>query len=120
MSLQRYRIGYGTAKKAIRGVTEALAFETARAGIAVNAIAPGYILTDVLKKRAGAGILDRQAIADSTRVGRWGTPQENAKAALFLTSKDASFDTDTTLVVDGGLSIRADAGEDWDTAPEHS
>ena len=43
-----YRIGYVTAKKAIRGVTEALALETARSGITVNAIAPGYILTDVL------------------------------------------------------------------------
>ena len=113
-----YRIGYVTAKKAIRGVTEALALETARAGITVNAIAPGYILTDVLKKRAEAGILDRQAIADRTPVGRWGTPEEISKAAVFLASKDASFVTGATLVVDGGLSIRGDAGEDLDTAPE--
>ena len=112
-----YRIGYVTAKKAIRGFTEALALETARAGITVNAIAPGYILTDVLKKRAEAGVLDRQSIAARTPVGRWGTPQDIAKTALFLASPDASFITGTTLVVDGGLSIRGDAGEDIDLPP---
>jgi NAD(P)-dependent dehydrogenase (short-subunit alcohol dehydrogenase family) len=117
MAAVPYRIGYVTAKKAIRGVTEALALETARAGITVNAIAPGYILTDVLKKRAEAGILDKRAIADRTPVGRWGTPDEIAKAALYLASTDASFVTGSTLVVDGGLSVRGDAGEDLDNAP---
>lgn len=113
-----YRIGYVTAKKAIRGVTEALALETARAGITVNAIAPGYILTDVLKDRSAAGILDQQAIADRTPVGRWGTSNDIAKAALYLASESASFVTGSTLVVDGGLSIRGDAGEDLDRSPE--
>ncbi len=113
-----YRIGYVTAKKAIRGVTEALALETARAGITVNAIAPGYILTDVLAERAEAGILDQSAIADRTPVGRWGRPEEIARTAVFLASKDAAFITGTTLVVDGGFSIRGDAGEDLDMAPE--
>lgn len=113
-----YRIGYVTAKKAIRGVTEALAVETARAGITVNAIAPGYVLTEMLAARAKAGILDQAAIAERTPVGRWGTPDEIAKAALFLASDDAAFITGTTLVVDGGLSIRGDAGENLDVAPE--
>lgn len=113
-----YRIGYVTAKKAIRGVTEALALETARDGITVNAIAPGYILTDVLKDRAQAGILDHDAIAERTPVGRWGDPDEIAKTALFLASDDAAYINGTTLVVDGGLSIRGDAGEDLSTAPE--
>ncbi|MEX0282388.1 MAG: SDR family NAD(P)-dependent oxidoreductase, partial [Arenibacterium sp.] len=113
-----YRIGYVTAKKAIRGITEALALETARAGITVNAIAPGYILTDVLKDRADARILDQQAIADRTPVGRWGAPEEIANAALYLASEGASFVTGSTLVVDGGLSIRGDAGEDLGKAPE--
>ncbi len=112
-----YRIAYVTAKKAIRGVTEALALETARAGITVNAIAPGYVLTEVLQERAKAGILDQTAIADRTPVGRWGKPEEIAQAALFLASEAASFVTGTTLVVDGGLSIRGDAGEDLDLAP---
>ena len=107
-----------TAKKAIRGVTEALALETARAGITVNAIAPGYILTDVLAERAEAGILDQSAIADRTPVGRWGRPEEIARTAVFLASKGAAFITGTTMVVDGGFSIRGDAGEDLDMAPE--
>lgn len=113
-----YRIGYVTAKKAMRGITEALALETARAGITVNAIAPGYIFTDVLKDRAAAGILDQRAIADRTPVGRWGAPEEIANAALYLASEGASFVTGSTLVVDGGLSIRGDAGEDLGKAPE--
>ena len=112
-----YRIGYVTAKKAIRGVTEALALETARAGITVNAIAPGYILTDVLKKRAEAGILDQGAIAERTPVGRWGDPDEIAATAVYLASDKAGFITGSTLVVDGGLSIRGDAGEDLESAP---
>ena len=112
-----YRIGYVTAKKAIRGVTEALALETARAGITVNAIAPGYILTDVLMKRAEAGILDHDAIAARTPVGRWGKPEEIANAVAFLASDNAAFITGTTLVMDGGLTIRGDAGDDLDASP---
>lgn len=112
-----YRIGYVTAKKAIRGVTEALALETARAGITVNAVAPGYILTEVLIKRAEAGVLDQASIADRTPVGRWGKPEDIAKAVAFLASPDAAFITGTTLVVDGGLSIRGDAGEDLVNPP---
>ena len=112
-----YRIAYVAAKKAIRGITEALALETARAGITVNAIAPGYILTGQRKSRAEAGILDQAAISDRTPVGRWGTPEEIAQAALFLASDGAAYITGTTLVVDGGLSARGDAGEDLENAP---
>lgn len=113
-----YRIGYVAAKKAIRGVTEALALETARAGITVNAIAPGYVLTDVLKRRAEAGILDHNAIAERTPVGRWGRVEDIAHAAVFLASKEADFITGTTMVVDGGLTIRGDAGENLDNPPD--
>lgn len=112
-----YRLSYVTAKKAVRGVTEALALETARAGITVNAIAPGYILTDVLKKRAAEGILDKQAIADRTPVGRWGEVEDIADAVAYLASDKAGFITGTTMVVDGGLSIRGDANDDLDNPP---
>ncbi|MEP1206129.1 MAG: SDR family NAD(P)-dependent oxidoreductase [Rhizobiaceae bacterium] len=112
-----YRIAYVTAKKAIQGVTEALAMETARAGITVNAIAPGYILTDSLRRRAEAGILDQSAIAERTPVGRWGRAEEIADAAVFLASRKSSFITGTTLVVDGGLTVRGDSGEDLENSP---
>ena len=72
----------------------------------------------MLKDRAAAGILDQEAIADRTPVGRWGAPGEIAKAALFLASEGASFVTGSTLVVDGGLSIRGDAGEDLERSPD--
>lgn len=113
-----YRVGYLTAKKAIRGITEALALETARAGITVNAIAPGYILTDLLKERVKAGILDNEAIANRTPVGRWGEPEEIANIVQFLVSENAGFVTGTTIVADGGITIRGDAGEDLDNPPE--
>ncbi len=113
-----YRIGYVTAKKAIRGITAVLALETARAGITVNAVAPGYILTEVLKQRAQAGILDQRAVAERTPMGHWGMPEEVAKAVGFLTSPDAGFVTGITLVIDGGYSIRGDAGEDLVNPPD--
>lgn len=113
-----YRIGYVTAKKAIMGVTEALALETARSGITVNAVAPGYVLTDMLRKRAEAGILDHDKIAERTPLGRWAAPDEIANAVAFLASPEASYITGTTLVVDGGLSIRGDAGEDLNAPPD--
>lgn len=112
-----YRLSYVTAKKAIRGATEALALETARAGITVNAIAPGYVLTDALQQRAVAGIVDRKAIAERTPVGRWAEPGEIASAVVFLASKGAGYITGTTLVIDGGLSIRGDPGEDLTNPP---
>ena len=113
-----YRIGYVTAKKAIRGVTEALALETARAGITVNAVAPGYILTDELKRRSEAGFLDFDSIAERTPVGRWGHPEEIADTISFLASENAAYITGATLVIDGGFTIRADPGEDLATFAE--
>lgn len=112
-----YRIGYVMAKKTILGFTEALALETARAGITVNAIAPGYIRTKVLQDRVKSGILNEQLISKRTPMGRWGEPQEVAKAVSFLASRDASYITGTTLVVDGGLSICGNLGDDLDAAP---
>lgn len=112
-----YRVGYITAKKAILGMTEAHALECARAGITVNAIVPGYILTETLRKRAEAGILDEARIAERTPVGRWGRPEEIGDAVRFLADPASSFITGATLVVDGGYTIRGDPGEDLDASP---
>ena len=112
-----HRYAYVTAKKALRGLTEALALECARAGITVNAIAPGYILTDTLRDRAERGMISHNAIAEHTPVGRWGEPEEIAHMALFLADQASSFITGTTMCVDGGLTIRGDPGEDLNNSP---
>lgn len=112
-----HRFAYVTAKKALRGLTEALALDSARAGITVNAIAPGYILTDTLRERAERGLLDQTAIANKTAVGRWGQPEEIAHVALFLADPASGFITGTTLRADGGISLRGDADEDLDNSP---
>ena len=112
-----HRFGYVTAKKALRGLTEALALDAARAGITVNAIAPGYVLTDTLKNRARQGLLDHDALAERTPVGRWALPEEIAHLALFLADRASAYITGTTILIDGGLSIRGDAGEDIDNSP---
>lgn len=112
-----HRYTYVTAKKAVRGLTEALAMDCARAGITVNAIAPGYVLTDTLIERANKGMLDRTAIAERTPVGRWGEPEDIAHMALFLADKKSGYITGTTMTVDGGLTIRGDAGEDLNSSP---
>ncbi len=114
-----HRLGYVTAKKAILGLTQGLALDCARAGITVNAVAPGYILTETLKTRADAGILDEAEFAERTPVGRWGQPDEIARAVTFLADPASGFITGTTLVVDGGITIRGDPGEDLDTSPLH-
>lgn len=110
-----YRLAYVTAKKAILGITEALALETARDGITVNAILPGYIATQTLLDRADAGILDKDSFAERTPVGRWGRPDEVARAAAFLA--DAGFITGSTLLVDGGITIRGDPNENLSHPP---
>lgn len=112
-----YRLAYVTAKKAILGITEALALETARDGITVNAILPGYIATQTLLDRADAGILDKDSFAERTPVGRWGRPDEIARAAAFLADADSGFITGSTLVVDGGITIRGDPDEDLSHPP---
>lgn len=115
-----FRVGYATAKKALRGLTEALALDTARGGITVNAIAPGYVLTDTLQTRAREGVLDHDGLAERTPVGRWARPEEIAHVALFLAHPTSAYITGVTLPVDGGLSIRGDAGEDITNSPYSS
>ncbi|MGH1464858.1 MAG: SDR family NAD(P)-dependent oxidoreductase [Cognatishimia sp.] len=112
-----HRLGYVTAKKALLGMTQALALDCGRAGITVNAVAPGYVLTDTLKARADAGVLDEASFAERTPVGRWGQAEEIAHAVSFLASPKSGFVTGTTLAVDGGITIRGDPGEDLNVSP---
>jgi 3-oxoacyl-[acyl-carrier protein] reductase len=93
---------YAASKAGLIGLTKALAKELGGRGIRVNAIAPGYIsteLTDALPEAA------REAILAGTPLGRLGDPQDVARAVRFLVSDAAAFVTGDVLAVDGGLGI---------------
>ena len=96
------RNGYGAAKAGISSMTEAMACEWARDGIRVNAVAPGYVLTDLVKSLVAKGALNLENIEERTPIGRTAQPAEIAEAIAFLASPRASFITGVTLPVDGG------------------
>ena len=88
---------YAAAKAGLIGMTRTVAAEVARRGVTVNAVAPGFIATDMT-----AG-LDEQ-LAEHIPARRVGRPEEVAAAVRFLASDEASYVTGTTLTVDGGLT----------------
>ncbi len=90
---------YSAAKAGIFGFTKALARETASRGITVNAIAPGYIATEMVK--AVKEDVMKQIIA-GIPVGRLGEPEEVARAVVFLAANEASFITGETISINGG------------------
>ena len=93
---------YAASKAGVIGFTKALARELGNRGVRVNAVAPGYItteLTDVLSEEM------RQLILANTPLGRLGRPEDVASAVRFLCSDDAAFVTGEVLLVDGGLGM---------------
>ena len=96
---------YAAAKSGIAGLTRALANEWADKGINVNALAPGYMATDVT-----AGLRDdpvrSQAILDRIPVGRWGEPDDLKGAAVFLASDASRYVHGVILPIDGGWLAR--------------
>src|SRR5690606_29768395 len=93
------QVNYAAAKSGIHGFTKALAQEGARAGITVNAIAPGYIDTDMVAA-VPADVLEK--IKARIPVGRLGHASEIARGVVFLTADDAGFITGSTLSINGG------------------
>jgi 2-dehydro-3-deoxy-D-gluconate 5-dehydrogenase len=98
---------YGAAKAAIVQLTKSMAIELAPDNIQVNAIAPGWIETDMTGPIRDQAEMDdyRRVILARTPAGRWGRADECAGAAVFLASPAAGFVTGTLLPVDGGYSV---------------
>lgn len=95
---------YSATKAGVIGMTKTWAKEFARKGakVRVNALAPGFIATPMTEK-VPQKVLD--IMVGNTVLGRMGTPEDIAKAALFLASDDSSFITGQVLKVDGGLKL---------------
>ena len=105
----RGQANYAAAKMGIQGFTRTLGIELGPYGVNVNAIAPGFIatdMTDATAARLGVGIEEfRAAAAEANPVKRVGYPEDIAAAAAFLCSDEASYITGQTLYVDGGAKI---------------
>jgi 3-oxoacyl-[acyl-carrier protein] reductase len=93
---------YASAKAGIIGFTRSVAKEVASRGITVNAIAPGFIDTEMTRSLAEN---QRQELLSRIPLGRLGSPDDVAAAVSFLASEDAGYITGQVLIVDGGIAI---------------
>ena len=104
---QEGQANYGAAKAGLLALTRALAREVARYNIRVNAVAPGFVETDMLvrlREHPEQARRLEQARTEMIPLARFGTPQEIAGVVRFLASDEASYMTGQVLVVDGGLT----------------
>lgn len=93
---------YVASKAGVIGFTKSMARELASRGITVNAVAPGYIQTDMTEKLTDE---QKQKLIQTIPMGRMGTPQDVAKVVAFLCSKDADYITGQVISVDGGMAM---------------
>lgn len=96
------QVNYAASKAGVIGMTKSLAKELAGRNITVNAVAPGFIDTDMTAALTDAA---RTAALGSIPMGRMGTPENVAKAVAFLAGEDAGYITGQVLAVDGGMSM---------------
>ena len=95
---------YVAAKAGLEGLTRALAVELAPHGITVNALAPGYFLTEGNAATRQADPTFESRIAGRIPAGRWGKPEELAAAIVYLASPYSAFTNGTVLTVDGAMT----------------
>jgi NAD(P)-dependent dehydrogenase (short-subunit alcohol dehydrogenase family) len=95
------RAAYSASKAGVDGLVRSLAVEYAP-NIRVNSVAPGYVMTDLVRTNLKNSIIDESAIMGRTPLGRWGEPTDIANAICFLLSPASSWITGTTLAIDGG------------------
>ena len=91
------QVNYSAAKAAVIGATKALAQEVGKKNVTVNAVAPGYIRTDMTKD------LNESELKSMIPLKRFGTPEEVAEVVCFLASEKASYITGEVISVNGGL-----------------
>ncbi len=96
------QVNYSSSKAGIIGLTKSLAKEVAPYGIRVNAVAPGYIQTDMVKTLNESRLIEGLHLVPMKRIGR---PEEVAKVVLFLLSDASSYITGQVIPIDGGLAI---------------
>ncbi len=96
------QVNYCASKAGLIGMTKSLAKEMGARGITVNAVAPGYISTDMTAALPDAA---RQAMLSTIPVGRAGNPEDVAAAVVFLASEEAGYITGQVLSVDGGMGM---------------
>jgi NAD(P)-dependent dehydrogenase (short-subunit alcohol dehydrogenase family) len=99
-----YASVYVASKHAVEGITKSVALEVVKAGIRVNAVAPGPVDTGMLTRFTGTAE-NKAALVTQVPMDRLGVPDEQANAIVFMASNDASFITGHILNVDGGMTI---------------
>jgi NAD(P)-dependent dehydrogenase (short-subunit alcohol dehydrogenase family) len=106
------RLSYNAAKAGIEAVTRTLATEWGHLGIRVNAVAPGFILTDHSRELYETGIANIKSRAERTSLRRLGTPSEIAEVVFWLASPRSSYVTGQVIVADGGFLTDGRTGPD--------
>ncbi|WP_169582048.1 MULTISPECIES: SDR family NAD(P)-dependent oxidoreductase [Microbacterium] len=105
------RAAYSATKAGVEGLVRSLAIEYAPR-IRVNAVSPGYIMTDLVRQNLSRGVIDENEILDRTPMGRWGEASDIADAVEFLLSPKSSWITGSVLTVDGGWTALGLGGSD--------
>jgi len=104
------RASYCAAKAGIEGFTRSLATEWAEFGIRVNAVAPGWVMTELIHKDLDSGLVSTETLQTRISLKRLAEPREISDVMMFLAGSSSSYITGQVISVDGGLSIDLNPG----------